>query len=85
MSDILKNALQTAKDVASRLIKTGELKATDDVLETRLKICLSCEELKYYTPMKTAGFATCGACKCMMLIKISLAASKCPLKPNPKW
>lgn len=55
--------------------KIEEMKAPDDVAQTRMQVCQTCPKFKQ--TMKI-----CGACGCYLPAKTKLKGSTCPLN---KW
>jgi hypothetical protein len=84
----LKHAMKSAWAVAQTFVQTGQLKASEEVFEKRVAICLVCENVRYLQRGNPNNnnplYANCTICKCMVLSKTILVASKCPLE-NPKW
>lgn len=54
---------------------SSEMRTTDEVASTRLKICLECPELISATKQ-------CKKCGCLMSLKTKLSNAVCPLS---KW
>lgn len=69
----IKQFFDTANAVMSSAVTAGTLLSKPELIETRLKICSSCEEF---------DGTKCKKCGCYMKAKHRLSASGCPLK---KW
>ena len=65
----LKIAAQTIKDVVIHAKKTGQLKASEKVIEFRKEVCEKCP---FFDGTR------CESCGCFMDIKTKLAAAVCP-------
>lgn len=63
-------AVESVKDIIALAYKKGEIIADPLVRKRRLDICKNC---KFYKGMR------CSECGCVMKVKASLAATKCPL------
>ena len=70
-----KNILGSAARVAEHFVRTGQIKAPEEIVKYRMDICKSCE--KYNEERKK-----CRQCGCFLPIKTAVAGDRCPLD---KW
>lgn len=69
----LANVSLSLFNVVTQAIKTGEVRAANDVVENRIKACLECPSLKE---------ARCLECGCFISLKAGLKSEACP---KGKW
>jgi len=69
-------------DTLRSSLKDGRVLATNEVVETRLKVCEGCPKLKTKTYDDGRVWIGCLVCGCGYKRKVSFHGSKCPLG---KW
>jgi Family of unknown function (DUF6171) len=75
VKDMAKSFIDSAKDVVAGAISGENILVSDDVRESRLEICRSCE---FFEKVKSR----CSKCGCFMEIKTKFANVQCPID---KW
>lgn len=73
----ISTASAAAKKVYKKLLKGEKIKANQDLIDSRIKICNDCKYL-----ISTIGMRRCSSCGCFLKAKITLETEKCP---EGKW